>query len=350
MSSSEDGTEPVITFPYAELRMTDLDKITEPSSWFTDRVITVFLAILERTYDCPTHHIALVNCIFAQWCYTSGTSDVGTADYWTGYAPLLDKLAEKDFVIIPISDGLMQRGTEDDNDGWEDCSYLLSDGAQETGKHWSLVVADIRGQILKAKHFDSNCTDPNNVSDNRIAAECVMHGLRRALECNVAEIRRAPYEGYQFTLFAWTPHQLMDNACMTDGGACGLFICGFAEEFVKKLSSRSTNCKKKELNFRGIVKRKRSPCFDSELLREYVRNAVEAERVKLVGACGTAIHDKIRENIMIGSSTVDEEAIEGMFMVQRNGQDAIDPSSNSDCEHSIDLYEGENYFSKLPPA
>lgn len=119
------------------------------------------------------------------------------------YLPLRHKVKIADFSIFPVA-------------SW---------------RHYTLVVANVRGSELVMRHYDSRpSTVFKEVNWPRDVAATVMSGLQRLLEAEGKVYTRVDID-----LDARPPHQYDDNVCKEDGNTCGSFVWRLAQYFVRNI-------------------------------------------------------------------------------------------------------------------
>ncbi|KAJ4361067.1 uncharacterized protein N0V89_001636 [Didymosphaeria variabile] len=357
MSTSTSENSIAISFANAKLTQADLNNnITSQSFLFTDNILTASFNVLQRTLDCPAHQVALLSPNEAQFCYALRQADVHNSPDWDqDYESLIETLADKHFVILPINDGSFGGHNPPNPDGDADQRNVDADTTDDgiKGKHWTLVVADCRGAILKARHFDSFCTNPNDVTLNRIVAEGTMHGLRHLLEARHRPYQiqhipfREPYTGYDFLLYVKTPHQVGDKGL--DLAACGPFVWALASWFAGRFCD-GTN---EGLGISGFVRRKgnfKNGNFKSEAVRQRIREALEKHRDQLIGIWNTAEFEFISAMEGTGSNRETEDTIQatlGSLGADNSSSMANTASGGNDANNRHGHNDEDNLFNRL---
>ena len=208
---------------------------------------------------------------------------------------LIEKLAGKTYVIIPINDGLLP----DHHRIMSTHDSLDQDEGAGKGKHWGLVVANCDGNVLQARHYDSCSTGAKPITHNRIVAEETMHGLRHLLEAEYQgghwkAVNFRTYYGYEFTTYVETQFRVAtDDENMS---ACGPFVWALGKWFAERLSINGPI----ELALRKFEHKKEY--FDAQIFRAaYVRkcifDTIETEIKLMMDAFGTADHELIFQSI-----------------------------------------------------
>jgi hypothetical protein len=129
------------------------------AGWFSDNAMSVTLQLLEEITACGQHSIAVAQYLQAQNCYTIGTRAIENIDM-RSYDHLIEKLRGKRFIILPVCDGYQQVQRQ------RDATHFITEG----GLHWSLIVADVSGDVIKGMHFDpySYTHSMNQSTANRV--------------------------------------------------------------------------------------------------------------------------------------------------------------------------------------
>ncbi|KAF2249043.1 hypothetical protein BU26DRAFT_604966 [Trematosphaeria pertusa] len=196
------------------------------AGWFTDDIINMSFDLLGNVLKCDKHRIALSYTLYARNCYEIGkhmadvkkskggtSKDENAGDFdWKYYKSSMRKFAERDFIILPINDGYVKETYGSSKDG--------------VGTHWSVIVADCRGEVLRARYLDSLCRDPKRATANVKVARLAVQGLYKLL-------RRVgyPFIRLESDVEVETPHQKRHNRCHKDGGgACGPFVWAITKE------------------------------------------------------------------------------------------------------------------------
>ncbi|KAF2845858.1 hypothetical protein T440DRAFT_511293 [Plenodomus tracheiphilus IPT5] len=207
---------------------------TGVSGWFQDEIIDTSFDILERICRCADHKIALANTASTSEFFKFGeqvlaTPDVEVETYkhprWD--SEMLLKFKDKDFIILPISDGypiLLDPDREykmaeynDDED---------NNNPHFRGAHWSLLILDCRTTTIKARYLDSTSITTN-----------ALQTLRRGTSSHEC--------GTEHT----ASDQEHNNMCARDdgSGACGPFLYQMAKEFVQfTVECREDACQDEE--------------------------------------------------------------------------------------------------------
>ncbi|KAF2125838.1 hypothetical protein P153DRAFT_389291 [Dothidotthia symphoricarpi CBS 119687] len=260
-------------------------EVDTPGVWFQGESIDTSLGLLEGVLGCESHRIALCNTYHAYSIWQIGREsnpDISNA-------PLVAKVSNKDFVVVPISDGWadwVEIGQEHEKKqvlrskrGMKDTEidklYGKTSGLQSKGRHWSVMVVDVRGKTFKGRYFDSFCTEVT--SHNATAAYTVLKGLR-ALE---AHVQPEGQDGRDIELVVdkKTPHQGRDNVSgAADGGAaCGPFVWAITKEILQFI----VDCREDGAVVTDIALPAgfgRRWAWDSRHTRMVIRNLIERER------------------------------------------------------------------------
>jgi hypothetical protein len=128
--------------------------------WFESNTIAVSFDILERAMKCEEHRIALLSVDTASNLYRIGKHPREKHHY---DKEMLNKLREKHFLFIPISDGYrdtIKIGIQQSGHnflqtmlGKEYKGPMPQQG--QAGTHWSLLLVDCRNPAIKGRYHDS---------------------------------------------------------------------------------------------------------------------------------------------------------------------------------------------------
>ncbi|KAF1843023.1 uncharacterized protein K460DRAFT_356806 [Cucurbitaria berberidis CBS 394.84] len=275
-------------------------RITQPGDWFDDEIITASFAILDRMLSCNKQRIALLDPWSANglYKYQHEVGNLPLTDYM-----ITEKCRDKDFIIIPISDGfsnMRETGIDDEKrrklednmreEGYTEemiASIMQSDvqyGDEEDklGSHWSVLIVDCRGASLKGVYFDS--FSPNGYKPSIEVAIDALEGLSKSL---AHEQAGTYHQKPTFTIDQNAPNQGTDNACTADkNGACGAFVWAISKEFVQYIIECREDSVRQKKHIPIVIALpegfKRRWQWDSSHTRRTIRNLIEREcRVRM---------------------------------------------------------------------
>jgi hypothetical protein len=136
---------------------------------------------------------------------------------------MLNKLREKDFLLIPISDGYpdtIKIGIQQSGHnflqtllGKEYKGHIPQQG--QAGTHWSLLLVDCRNLAIKGRYHDSHINgfghqDQLNQRKNCLAASQVLKGVRTVLD-PMRPNHYAPITAEKYEVEFNAPHQQESN-------------------------------------------------------------------------------------------------------------------------------------------
>ncbi|KAI8936700.1 hypothetical protein NX059_007092 [Plenodomus lindquistii] len=263
---------------------------TGGEGWFHDEIVDVSFDFLSRILKCKDHRIALSNVSYAADLFRIGEQVLGKTDvlleayeapHWD--EQLVADFADKDFIIMPISDGYA--AALDPNRVIQFApfnSYVNKPSSR--GSHWSVLIFDCRGPNLVARYLDSMPPPKGSSSDNMWAAQCIHEGMVLLQQHHDP----ARYAESSLEFMRNTPHQMSNNACVEDGaGACGPFLYLIAKDIVQYI----VECKEDSVPIDNLilpVGYAERMAWDSRHTRNVIRRLVNRELRTRKWLCGTS--------------------------------------------------------------
>jgi hypothetical protein len=166
------------------------------AGWFHDNTVNISFDVLERALECDQHRIALLPVGIANNLHSIGVQfgKPGTPQYDTA---LLDKLRDKKYLLIPISDAYRHThkvgaklavlnafaGVQDETyAAWKHLPLPNT----SVGRHWTLLFVSVRNSTLQARFFNSQLREGVDLTkvredDNYKSAWQVLKGVRNVL-------------------------------------------------------------------------------------------------------------------------------------------------------------------------
>lgn len=213
--------------------------------WFQNRLVDTSFELLERALDCEKHNIALCTTTYAFNLYVLG--DMNKANSSPYEKQLESKLRGKDFIVLPISEAYTDMIANEtslinaqplNNDSFEEDNrdHLSSPVVRTywTGKHWSALVIDCRGDRLDGRLLDSRCGNSRFREPNifKTGAQ-VLFGVDRVFRYLYPTKLNTRYSKY--TAEPNAPNQENNNLAgdIDSDSACGPFIWAITKEITQ---------------------------------------------------------------------------------------------------------------------